>query len=381
MEMEPIQLVDLRRQYARLKDEIDEAMARVLTSTAFIRGPDVDAFEAELAAYTGARHVVTCANGTDALQIALMALDLQPGDEVITPDFSYFATAEVIALLRLKPVFVDVDPRTFTIDPAKIEEALTAKTKAIIPVHLYGQCADMAPILKLASQRSVAVVEDAAQAIGALYTYPDGSQKQAGTMGTIGATSFFPSKNLGCYGDGGALFVNDESVAQRVRMVANHGQTKKYFHDIIGVNSRLDTIQAAILRVKLRHLDDFVAARRSVARHYDEALSLIRGIESPFRAPWSSHVFHQYTLQLPKGSRDRVATELKAAKVPTAIYYPKALHAQPAMLPFIAGAHEAPVSAALCERVLSLPMHTEMDDTQQTYVSDIVGAACHAVMG
>lgn len=347
-------------------------MSRVLESTAFIRGPDVEAFEAELAAYTGSTHVVGCANGTDALQISLMALGLEPGDEVITPDFTYFATAEVIALLRLTPVLVDVGPRTFTVEPAAVERAVTSRTKAILPVHLFGQCADMAPLLATAEKHGLAVVEDAAQAIGAVYTFPDGSRKQAGTMGTLGATSFFPSKNLGCFGDGGAIFTSDAQLARRVRMISNHGQSSKYIHDIVGVNSRLDTLQAAVLRVKLRYLDGYVAARQALAAKYDDAFAGLATLDVPRRLASSSHVFHQYTVRLPARSRDRIATGLKGRGVPTAVYYPVPIHAQKAFEAYGSSVAACPISAELSARVLSLPMHTEMDDEQLAHVTRAV---------
>lgn len=373
--MDPIQLVDLKRQHARIREELNLAIAQVIESAAFIRGPDVSAFEAELATYTGARSVVSCGNGTDALQICLMAIGLEPGDEVITPDFTYFATAEVISLLRLSPVLVDVDPNTFTIDPGEVERAITPRTRAILPVHLYGQCADMAPLLDVAQKHGIHVVEDAAQAIGSTYTFPDGTRKQAGTMGTIGATSFFPSKNLGCLGDGGAIFVDNETLARRVRLIANHGQSSKYVHDIVGVNSRLDTLQAAVLRAKLRHLDEYTAARCALAARYDAALAGLPGVRIPSRNPSSSHVFHQYTLRLQPGARDAIAASLKARGVPTAIYYPSPIHAQKAFAAYREAARDCPVSADLCTRVLSLPMHTEMTEAQTELVVDALREA------
>ncbi len=370
--MDPIQLVDLRGQYARIQHEVDAAIARVLATAAFIRGPDVDAFEGELGAFTGAGHVVSCANGTDALQIALMALSLEPGDEVITPDFTYFATAEVIALLRLTPVLVDVDPYTFTVDPAEVERAITPRTKVILPVHLYGQCADMAPLLDIAKRNGLAIVEDAAQAIGAVYTFPDGTQKQAGTMGAIGTTSFFPSKNLGCFGDGGAIFVSDDTLARRVRMIANHGQSTKYIHDLVGVNSRLDTVQAAVLRVKLQHLESYARARQALAMRYDEAFSKLANLEVPRRSRSSTHVFHQYTVKLQPGARDQVAAGLKKLGVPTSVYYPLPVHAQKAFEPYRSSSRLTPQSDELCTRVLSLPMHTEMTDEQAAHIEKAV---------
>jgi len=375
--MEPIQLVDLRRQYERIREDVEPAIARVIATTAFIKGPDVESFERELAAYTGAPAVVGCANGTDALQICLMALGLEPGDEVITPDFTYFATAEVIALLRLTPVLVDVDPRTFTIDPREVERAISPKTRAILPVHLYGQCADMAPLLALAKRHGVAIVEDAAQAIGASYTFPDGTTKQAGTMGTLGATSFFPSKNLGCFGDGGAIFVNDDSLTHRVRMIANHGQSSKYVHDLVGINSRLDTLQAAVLRVKLRQLDAYATARNDLATAYDGAFSDLTDVLVPQRSATSSHVFHQYTLLCDAKRRDAIAAGLKARGVPTAVYYPAPIHAQKAFAQFGPG-RDCPVSTELCTRALSLPMHTEMDAEQVEHITRSVREVAHA---
>jgi len=364
-----IDMVDLRSQYLRLKPEIDAAMMRVVDSAAFIRGPDVDAFELELAAYTGSPHVVTCANGTDALQVALMALGLKPGDEVITPDFTYFATAEVIALLGLRPVLVDVEPDTFCIDVAQCERAITSRTRAIVPVHLFGQCADMEPLLAIAKRHGVFVVEDNAQAIGAVYTFSNGTRMQAGTMGDIGTTSFFPSKNLGCFGDGGALLVRDADVAARVRTIANHGQTKKYVHDVVGVNSRLDTIQAAILRVKLKHLDDFAARRHALAAAYDAALEGLGGIARPTRRPSSTHVFHQYTVRVGEGRRAELASRLSATGIPTQVYYPIPLHDQRAFDGMVSNG-SWPVSTMLANGVLSLPMHTEFSAPEALGLAD-----------
>jgi len=308
--MEPLQMVDLKRQYLKIKPQIDAAIANVIDNTAFINGPDVKAFAQELQDYLQVKHVIPCANGTDAIQIALMALGLKPGDEVITPSFTYIATVEVVALLGLKPVFVEVDAATFTMDPDSLKAAITPKTKAIIPVHLYGQSAAMKEILDIAAEHNIPVIEDTAQAIGGTYTFPDGTKQMNGTMGTIGTTSFFPSKNLGCYGDGGAICTNDDALAEKLRMIANHGQKVKYYHDMVGCNSRLDTIQAAILRVKLKELDNYCDARRAVADYYDNAFASHKNIITPARAAYSHHVYHQYTLQLDNVSRDKVQEKL-----------------------------------------------------------------------
>lgn len=361
-------MVDLRRQYHHIKDEVDRAIAEVIDNTAFINGPEVKKFQEELEAYLSVKHVIPCANGTDALQIAMMALDLQPGDEVITASFTYVATAEVIALLRLKPVLVDVDPHTFNIDPAAIERAITPRTKAIVPVHLFGQCADMDPILDIATRHNLYVIEDNAQAIGATYRHGNGSTSRAGTMGHIGATSFFPSKNLGCFGDGGALFTQDDTLAQRMRMIANHGQTVRYYHDSVGVNSRLDSIQAAILRIKLRHLDDYAAARNRAASHYDTAFVNHARLRIPVRASNSTHVFHQYTLVTDGLDRFGMQEFLAAQGVPAMVYYPVPLHMQKAYLDPRYREGDFPVTEDLCKRVISLPMHTELDAGQLAHI-------------
>ena len=366
-----IQMVDLQAQYLRIKEEVDGAISRVLLSTAFIQGPEVAAFSEALARYTGSAHVVTCANGTDALQIAMMALDLKAGDEVILPVHTYVATAEVIALLGLKPVFADVLADSFNLNPALLESLITTRTKAIVPVHLYGQCADMAPILDIAARHGLHVIEDAAQALGATYTFPDGSVRQAGTMGTFGTTSFFPSKNLGAYGDGGALFTQSEDLAQRARMIANHGQRKKYHHEIVGINSRLDTLQAAILGVKIKHLPDYERRRQQAAAAYDAALSSIPGLLIPHRMPGCSHVFHQYTLRV--ADRDGLRTALEKKGIPTMIYYPVPLHHQQAYR--TDGAF--PVAEELSGTVLSLPIHTEMDEGTLAYISGSIRAYYH----
>jgi dTDP-4-amino-4,6-dideoxygalactose transaminase len=364
-----IEMVDLKKQYLRIKEEIDFAIQECIDSAEFINGKKVATFAANLSAYTGAKQVIPCANGTDALQIALMALGLKPGDEVIVPAFTYAATAEVIALLQLVPVIVDVDSYNFSLDLALTEKAITPKTKAIIPVHLFGQCAGMEGLLKLASHKGLFIVEDTAQAIGARYTFSDGRIAQAGTMGHIGTTSFFPSKNLGCYGDGGALFTNDEQLATRIRMIANHGQAKKYHHDIIGVNSRLDTIQAAILDVKLKYLDLYEQARNNVAAYYDTRLGTIGAIGVPKRVSGSSHVFHQYTIKVKNGQRDALKLYLSEHHIPSMIYYPLPLHYQKAFASERYTKGSFPVAEALADCVLSLPIHTEMDEEQLDFIT------------
>lgn len=370
--MKPIRMVDLEGQYLKIKNEVDLGIQEVINSTQFIGGPLVKSFSEELAAYCNVPHVIPCANGTDALQIAMMAFDLEPGDEVILPVWTYVATAEVIALLRLKPVFVDVDPDDFNIDVNQIEALITCRTRAIVPVHLYGQCADMEPILKIAQKHGLYIIEDTAQAIGADYTFSDGDIRKAGTMGQVGATSFFPSKNLGCYGDGGAMLVNDDDLASRIRMVANHGQGKRYYHDIIGVNSRLDAMQAAVLRAKLPHLDEYAAARRKVADAYDDAFSSIDRLESPKRHPNSTHVFHQYTLKTSGIDRDHMQSWLAEREVPSMIYYPVPLHKQKAYEAYTPEGKTFPVSDDLATRVISLPVHTEMQDDQLAHIIDTV---------
>jgi UDP-2-acetamido-2-deoxy-ribo-hexuluronate aminotransferase len=367
-----IQMVDLKSQYEKIKSEVDTAIQNVLTNTAFINGPEVKEFQKELEAYLGVKHVIPCANGTDALQIAMMALDLKPGDEVITADFTYVATAEVIGLLGLKPVLVDVVPDTFDIDIAAIEKAITPKTKAIVPVHLFGQCADMDKIMALAKKHNLYVIEDTAQAIGAEYTSADGSKKKAGTIGTIGCTSFFPSKNLGCYGDGGAIFTNDDALAAKIRMIANHGQSVQYVHDSIGVNSRLDSIQAAVLRIKLRDLDNYAAARNKAANYYDKAFANNPKLKTPARAKFSNHVFHQYTLQLSGVDRTALREYLASKDIPAMIYYPIPLHLQKAYLDPRYKEGDFPVTEKLCASVVSLPMHTELDEESLKYITTSV---------
>ena len=370
--MHKIEMVDLRSQYERLKADIDSAIAGVISSTAFIKGPDVRLFEEELQRYLGVRNVIACANGTDALQIAMMALGLKPGDEVITTNFTFIATVEVIELLGLKVVLVDPDPGTFNISIEAIEKAITPRTRAIVPVHLFGQCADMEPLMELASRHGLHLIEDAAQATGAEYRFSDGRVRKAGAMGIIGCTSFFPSKNLGCYGDGGALFTDNDELAALIRSITNHGMKVRYYHDTIGVNSRLDTIQAAVLRVKLRHLDAFNEARQKAADHYDRELSGVRGINVPVRAANSSHIFHQYTLRIDGNERNSLRECLENEGVPSMIYYPVPLHMQKAYAHLGYGADDFPVTTRLTGEVLSLPMHTELDDEQLAYITGCI---------
>ncbi len=366
-------MVDLKGQYDKIKPQIDQAIQNVLDTTAFINGPDVKAFATELEQHLGIPHAIPCANGTDALQIAMMALNLKPGDEVITANFTYVATAEVIALLGLKPVLVECNPDTFCIDPAAIEKAISPKTKAIVPVHLFGQCADMEPIMEIANRHNLFVIEDTAQAIGATYTFADGTKKPAGAIGHVGTTSFFPSKNLGCYGDGGAIFTTDEKLAKRLRMIANHGQSVQYVHDDIGVNSRLDTIQAAILRVKLQHLDEYSAARVAVADAYDKAFANHPNLITPKRAANSTHVFHQYTVQLKGADRSALKEYLASKEIPMMVYYPLPLHMQKAYADARYNEGDFPITEQLCKTVFSLPIHTEMDsDTQQFIIESVL---------
>src|SRR5579871_2456808 len=370
--MRPIQMVDLKQQYLKIKNEVDTAIHGVLDSTAFINGKPVGEFANNLAAYLGSKHVITCANGTDALQISMMALGLEPGDEVITPSFTYVATTEVVALLRLKPVFVEVDPKTFCIDPSAIEKAITPKTKAIVPVHLYGHAAPMEEIMQIARKHNLFVIEDNAQAIGSSYTFKDGTKKKTGTIGTIGTTSFFPSKNLGCYGDGGAIFTNDDALAGLLKMVANHGQSKRYYHDVVGCNSRLDSLQAAVLNIKLKKLDDYISARRNAGDYYDNAFANYPKITTPDRATYSHHVFHQYTLLLEGVDRDKLNEYLASKNIPSMIYYPVPAHKQKMFASFGGGEYQLPVTDWLTERVISLPMHTELDEEQLEYIASSV---------
>ena len=362
-----IRMVDLKGQYEKIREEINSETQKVIDSTAFINGPKVQEFASNLSNYLGDVNVIPCANGTDALQIALMALGLEPGDEVILPVHTYVATAEVVALLRLEPVFVDVDPDFFTLNVNQIEEKISSKTKAIVPVHLYGQCADMEEIMKIALKYNLFVIEDTAQAIGATYTFSDGRTAKAGTIGDIGTTSFFPSKNLGCYGDGGAMFIGDSELAKIAKMIANHGQSIKYHHDIIGCNSRLDSLQAAILDVKLKYLDEYSQARQKAADNYNELLQNIEKIRIPQVAKYSSHVYHQYTIVLDETvNRDELQNFLKEKGIPTMIYYPVPLYKQKA---YIKDAGRTfPVTEKLSKTVLSLPIHTEITREEQEFI-------------
>lgn len=361
-------MVDLKTQYHHIKEEIDKAVIDCISSTAFINGPAVKEFQLGLEKYLDVKHVIPCANGTDSLQIAMMALGLKRGDEVICPAFTYVATAEVIGLLGLIPIMVEVDANTFNITAEIIEKAITSKTKAIVPVHLYGQSCDMEPIMKLAEKYSLYVIEDNAQAIGATYTFSDGREAKTGTIGHIGSTSFFPSKNLGCYGDGGALMTNDDNLAQKMRMIANHGQEKKYYHKVLGCNSRLDTIQAAILNVKLKHLDSYGAARSEMASYYDEAFSNIEEIQIPKRQSNSTHVFHQYTMRIKSEKRNELQKFLSEKGIPSMIYYPLPLYKQEAFQQFVESSFKLDTTEILCNEVISLPVHTEMNLESMEYV-------------
>ncbi len=362
-------MVDLQSQYLKIKLEIDSAIQSVIDSTAFIKGRDVQLFETELAEFTGAKHVIACGNGTDALQIALMALGLNPGDEVITSTFTFIATAEAIALLGLIPVFVDANPDTFNIDVSQIRRKITSKTKAIIPVHLYGQCADMEEIMNIANEFNLFVIEDTAQAIGTDFTFGDGTKKQAGTVGNIGTTSFFPSKNLGCFGDGGALFTNDDELALKMRAIINHGSKITYYHSEIGVNSRLDTLQAAVLRIKLKYLKEYISARQKVAEYYNSAFQHENRIITPFVDTNSEHTYHQYTLKLIDIERDTVQKRLEEKGIPSKIYYPVPIHLQQAYAKYGYRKGDFPIAEKLSETVLSLPIHTEMDEEQLRYIT------------
>jgi dTDP-4-amino-4,6-dideoxygalactose transaminase len=361
-------MVDLKSQYQKIKNEVDAAMQEVIDTTAFINGPQVGLFAKELESYLGVKHVIPCANGTDALQIAMMALNLQPGDEVITPSHTYFATVEVVALLKLTPVFCEVNQDNFTINVDEIEKLITPKTKAIVPVHLYGQSADMESILAIAKKHNLYVIEDNAQAIGGYYTFSDGTKKANGTMGTIGTTSFFPSKNLGCYGDGGAVYTNDTELAEKIKMVANHGQRKKYVHEMVGCNSRLDTLQAAVLRAKLPHLDSYCDARRKVAKKYDEGFANHPNITTPKIEKYAHHVYHQYTVILEGVDRDAVQQKLNEVGIPSMIYYPIPAHKQKMFEQLGMRNGELIITDWLKDHVLSLPIHTEMDDKTQDYI-------------
>jgi dTDP-4-amino-4,6-dideoxygalactose transaminase len=370
--MNEIKMVDLHGQYLKIKEQVDAAIQQVIDSSAFIRGEDVGHFQNELSSYLGVKHSIACGNGTDALQVALMALDLQPGDEVITTPFTFIATVEVIRLLGLKPVFVDVRPDTFNLDPELLEQAITDRTRAIVPVHLFGQCADMETIMEKARSHGLYVIEDAAQALGAEFFPSIGPKQKAGTIGHLGCTSFFPTKNLGAFGDGGALFTNDDSFGKRIASLVNHGMKKRYHYDHVGVNSRLDSLQAAILRIKLRHLEEYHLRRQEAARWYDKNLRGLEGLQLPVRSSFSTHIFHQYTLLVQGKHRNDLKQFLYERGIPSQIYYPLPLHLQRAYRDL--GYHEAdfPVSEELCRRVISLPMHTELDQVQLAYISEQV---------
>ena len=365
-----IQMVDLKGQYQKIKTEVDAAMNEVISSTSFINGPAVKEFQSDFETYLKIKHVIPCANGTDALQIAMMALDLKQGDEVITANFTYVATAEVIGLLGLSPVLVDVNQDTFNIDIDSIERNITSKTKAIVPVHLFGQCADMERIMAIAKKHNLYVIEDTAQAIGADYSFSDGRNFKAGTIGTIGCTSFFPSKNLGCFGDGGAIFTNNDELAKKIRMIAHHGQSVQYVHEVLGVNSRLDSIQAAILKIKLKHLDEYALSRNKVADFYDKAFSNHSKIKIPSRSKNSTHVFHQYTLQIIGYDRSELREKLTEHGIPAMIYYPIPLHKQNAYKNERFKTNDFPITQKLCDTVLSLPMHTELDEETLNYITN-----------
>lgn len=366
--MRPIQMVDTKTQYLKIKNEVDAAVIAVMESSMFIGGKVVNQFGENLAKYHGSKHCIPCANGTDALQIAMMALGLKPGDEVITPSFTYIATVEVAALLHIKPIFIEVDPKTFCMDPEAIEKAITPKTKAIVPVHLYGQAADMEKIMAIAKKYNLFVIEDNAQAIGNDYTFSDGTVKKTGNIGHIGCTSFYPSKNLGAFGDGGAMFTNDDAIADKLRMIASHGQSKRYYHDVVGCNSRLDAMQAAILDIKLSHLDEYIAARRKAADYYDNAFAGNASITTPYRHPNNKHVFHQYTLTLNGIDRDALHAYLTEQGVPSMIYYPVPAHRQKMFDAFGGSDYKLETTDWLTERVISLPIHTELDEEQQGFI-------------
>ena len=370
--MRPLQMVDTKTQYHKIKAEVDAAVIGVLESSQFIGGKVVNNFAENLAAYNGSKHCIPCANGTDALQIAMMALGLQPGDEVITPSFTYIATVEVAALLHIKPIFVEVDKKTFCIDPAAIEKAITPKTKAIVPVHLYGHAADMEAIMAIAEKYDLFVIEDNAQGIGGDFKFSDGTTKKTGSIGHIGCTSFYPSKNLGAYGDGGAMFTDDDALADKLRMIASHGQRKRYYHDVVGCNSRLDAIQAAILDIKLRHLDEYIAARTKAADYYDELFAGNKKITTPFRAAYCKHVFHQYTLVLEGVDRDALSAYLTEKGIPSMIYYPVPAHRQKMFDAFGGSSYQLETTDWLTQRVISLPIHTELDEAQQFFIAENV---------
>lgn len=371
--MRPVQMVDTKTQYHKIKAKVDDAVLQVMESSAFINGQAVNDFTTDLSAYLGVKHMIPCANGTDALQIAMMALGLEAGDEVITPSFTYIATTEVIALLKLTPVFAEVDPKTFCMDAAGLEKIITPKTKAIVPVHLYGQAAPMKEIMAIAKKHNLYVVEDNAQAIGCDYIFSDGTKKKTGTIGHIGTTSFYPAKNLGAFGDGGAIFTNDDELALKMKMIANHGQSRRYYHDVVGCNSRLDSVQAAVLNIKLKYLHEYIVARRTAADFYDKAFAGHPKITTPFRALYSHHVFHQYTLLLEDGDnsaglRNGLNEFLAKHKIPSMIYYPVPGHRQKMFERFNGVSRSLPVTDWLTERVISLPMHTELDEEQLNFI-------------
>lgn len=368
--MKKIQMVDLKGQYEKIKDTVNSSFSEVLSTTAFINGPEVQQFQKELESYLDVKHVIPCANGTDALQIAMMGLGLKPGDEVITADFTFAATVEVIALLQLTPVLVDVEPDTFNIDPEAIKRAITPKTKAIVPVHLFGQTANMDAIMEIAEGHDLYVIEDNAQAIGSNYHFKDGTTKKAGAIGHAASTSFFPSKNLGCYGDGGAIFTNDDDLAHTIRGIVNHGMYERYHHDVVGVNSRLDSLQAAVLRAKLPHLDTYNEARQDAARKYSEALKDVEGVTVPYtESKDDTHVYHQYTIKIGEGKRDALAKYLSEKGIPFGIYYPIPLHSQKAYKDERYKEADFPVTNELVKEVISLPMHTELDEEQISYIT------------
>jgi UDP-2-acetamido-2-deoxy-ribo-hexuluronate aminotransferase len=370
--MRPLQMVDTKTQYQKIKTEVDAAVIAVMESSQFIGGKVVSDFGTNLAAYHGSKHVIPCANGTDALQIAMMALGLKAGDEVITPSFTYIATVEVVALLGIKPIFVEVDKDTFCIDPEAIRKAITPNTKAIVPVHLYGHAADMEPIMQIAKEHNLFVIEDNAQAIGNEYTFSDGTKKKLGTIGDVGCTSFYPSKNLGAFGDGGAMMTNDDQLAEQLKMIASHGQKVRYYHEVVGCNSRLDAMQAAILDIKLKHLDEYINARRKAADFYDKAFAGNEKLATPYRAANQSHVFHQYTLTLNGVDRDALHEFLSSKSIPSMIYYPVPAHRQNMFAAFGGSDYHLPVTDWLTERVISLPIHTELDEEQQSFIANAV---------
>ena len=370
--MKKIQMVDLQGQYAKIKPQVNKAFESVLDTAYYIGGPEVKGFGSDLEEYLGVKHVIPCANGTDALQIAMMGLGLEQGDEVITADFTFAATVEVIALLKLTPVLVDVEPDTFNIDIDALKKAITPKTKAIVPVHLFGQCANMEAVMQVAKEHNLYVIEDNAQAIGADYTFSDGTKKKSGTIGNVGTTSFFPSKNLGCYGDGGAIFTNDDDLAHTIRGIVNHGMYKRYYHDVVGVNSRLDSLQAAVLQIKLPLLDSFCDARRKAAMYYTEAFSTNSNIITPAISTFTTHVFHQYTLRITNGKRNELHQHLLDNNIPNAIYYPVPLHAQKAYKDERYNEDDFEITNQLIDEVISLPMHTELDDEQLSFITKTI---------